>query len=125
MILDIPTVVQVNHTLDDQARQTVLFLWRADRRGYAGGDPESQAVSRALDESAKSGYDYFMFKRRKKDLLNDDSPVAPGYDAWFRREVRAGQREAARGDLIEHEEVVRMLDETLSHHVDKARGKKS
>ncbi len=66
-----------------------------------------------------------MSKRRKKDLLNDDGPVAPGYDAWFRREVRAGQREAARGELIEHEEVVRILDETISRHVDKARRKKS
>lgn len=29
MILDIPTAVQVNHTLDDQTRQTVLLLYGA------------------------------------------------------------------------------------------------
>lgn len=58
---------------------------------------------------------------RKQNSRSADK--APGYDAWFRRQVRAGIREADRGDLIEHDEAVRMFDETLSRHMDKARRK--
>jgi len=35
------------------------------------------------------------------------------YDSWFIQEVENGQRQADRGDLIDHEEVVKWIENRL------------
>jgi predicted transcriptional regulator len=35
------------------------------------------------------------------------------HDEWFRREVEKGQAQAARGELIDHDEVVRRIEKHI------------
>ena len=46
-----------------------------------------------------------------RQIVQDALKHQEDYDRWFREKVREGRAAAERGDLIEHEEVGRMLHE--------------
>ncbi len=66
--------------------------------------PEKEARLREL--AAQTGQDTAQMIEEAVDRLLD-------YDSWFIGEVEKGQAEAARGDLISHEEVGRRIEQLL------------
>lgn len=58
----------------------------------------------------------------RKRSNHECAKKAPGYDAWFARQVRSSLREADRrpNDVIEHDEAVKVLDEAISRGLEKA-----
>jgi predicted transcriptional regulator len=66
--------------------------------------PEKEALIRQL--AARTGQDTAQLIQEAVDRLLD-------HDSWFRDEVAKGQAQAARGELIDHEEVVRRIEKRL------------
>jgi len=66
--------------------------------------PEKEALIREL--AARTGQDTSQLIQEAVDRLLD-------YDSWFRDEVAKGQAQAARGELIDHEEVVQRIESRL------------
>jgi predicted transcriptional regulator len=67
--------------------------------------PELQAKLEHL--AAQQGRDAQSLVREAIERLVD-------YDAWFLREVEKGMAQAARGELLEHEEVGRRLEKLFA-----------
>lgn len=66
--------------------------------------PEKEAKLNQL--AARSGKDTAELLQEAVDRLLD-------YDTWFIQEVEKGLAQAARGELIEHEEVVARIEKRL------------
>ena len=66
--------------------------------------PEKEALLREL--AARTGQNVEQVIQQAVDNLLD-------YDAWFIQEVEKGLAAADRGELIEHEEVMRRLEKRL------------
>lgn len=66
--------------------------------------PEKEALLRQV--AARTGQDTAQVIQEAVDRLLD-------HDAWFIREVEKGQSQAARGDLMEHDEVVARIEKRL------------
>jgi len=66
--------------------------------------PEKEALLRQV--AARTGQDAAQVVQEAVDRLLD-------HDTWFIREVEKGQMQAAKGDLIEHDEVVARLEKRL------------
>jgi predicted transcriptional regulator len=66
--------------------------------------PEKEARVREL--AARTGQETAQVIEEAVDRLLD-------YDSWFIREVEKGQVEAARGNLISHEEVGRRIEKLI------------
>jgi predicted transcriptional regulator len=66
--------------------------------------PEKEALIRQL--AARTGQDTAQLIQEAVDRLLD-------HDSWFRDEVAKGQAQAARGELIDHEGVVRRIEKRL------------
>jgi predicted transcriptional regulator len=72
--------------------------------------PEKEALLRQV--AARTGQDAAQVIQEAVDRLLD-------HDAWFIQEVEKGQSQAAKGDLIEHDEVVARIEKRLrekQHH---------
>jgi predicted transcriptional regulator len=72
--------------------------------------PEKEALLRQV--AARNGQDAAQVIQEAVDRLLD-------HDTWFVQEVEKGQSQAARGDLIEHDEVVARMEKRLKekqHH---------
>lgn len=66
--------------------------------------PEKEALLRQV--AARTGQDAAQVVQEAVDRLLD-------HDTWFIREVEKGQLQAAKGDLIEHDEVVARIERRL------------
>lgn len=66
--------------------------------------PEKEALLRQV--AARTGQDAAQVVQEAVDRLLD-------HDTWFIREIEKGQLQAAKGDLIEHDEVVARLEKRL------------
>ena len=66
--------------------------------------PEKEALLRQV--AARTRQDATQVVQEAVDRLLD-------HDTWFIREVEKGQMQAAKGDLIEHDEVVARLEKRL------------
>ena len=66
--------------------------------------PEKEALLRQV--AARTGQDAAQVIQEAVDRLLDQ-------DAWFIQEVEKGQSQAAKGDLIEHDEVVARIEKRL------------
>jgi predicted transcriptional regulator len=66
--------------------------------------PEKEALLRQV--AARTGQDAAQVVQEAVDRLLD-------HDTWFIREVEKGQMQAAKGDLIEHDEVVARIEGRL------------
>ncbi|HEX3090995.1 MAG TPA: hypothetical protein VHW72_00150 [Candidatus Angelobacter sp.] len=66
--------------------------------------PEKEALLRQV--AARTGQDAAQVVQEAVDRLLD-------HDTWFIREVEKGQMQAAKGDLIEHDEVVARIEKRL------------
>ena len=66
--------------------------------------PEKEALLRQV--AARTGQDAAQVVQEAVDRLLD-------HDSWFTREVEKGQMQAARGDLIEHDEVKARIEKRL------------
>ncbi len=66
--------------------------------------PEKEALLRQV--AARTGQDAAQVVQEAVDRLLD-------HDTWFIREVEKGQMQAAKGDLIEHDEVVARMEKRL------------
>ena len=66
--------------------------------------PEKEALLRQV--AARTGQDAAQVIQEAVDRLLDQ-------DAWFIQEVEKGQSQAAKGDLIEHNEVVARIEKRL------------
>jgi predicted transcriptional regulator len=66
--------------------------------------PEKEALIRQL--AARTGQDTTQLIQEAVDRLLE-------HDAWFNDEVAKGQAQAARGELIDHEEVVARIEKRL------------
>src|SRR6266404_10011003 len=66
--------------------------------------PEKEALLRQV--AARTGQDAAQVVQEAVDRLLD-------HDTWFVREVEKGQLQAAKGDLIEHDEVVARIERRL------------
>jgi predicted transcriptional regulator len=66
--------------------------------------PEKEALLHQL--AARTGKDTTALVREAVDRLLD-------YDQWFIQEVEKGLEQAARGELIDHEEVVKRIESHL------------
>lgn len=67
--------------------------------------PEKEALLRQV--AARTGQDAAQVVQEAVDRLLD-------HDTWFIREVEKGQLHAAKGDLMEHDEVVARLERRLN-----------
>jgi predicted transcriptional regulator len=66
--------------------------------------PEKEALLRQV--AARTGQDAAQVIQEAVDRLLD-------HDKWFVQEVEKGQLQAAKGDLIEHDEVVTRIEKRL------------
>jgi predicted transcriptional regulator len=66
--------------------------------------PEKEALLRQV--AARTGQDAAQVVQEAVDRLLD-------HDTWFIREIEKGQLQAAKGDLIDHDEVVARLEKRL------------
>ncbi len=66
--------------------------------------PEKEALLRQV--AARTGQDAAQVIQEAVDCLLD-------HDSWFIQEVEKGQAQAAKGDLIEHDEVVARIEKRL------------
>jgi predicted transcriptional regulator len=66
--------------------------------------PEKEALLRQV--AARTGQDAAQVIQEAVDRLLD-------HDKWFVQEVEKGQLQAAKGDLIEHDEVVTRIERRL------------
>lgn len=66
--------------------------------------PEKEALLRQV--AARTGQDAAQVVQEAVDRLLD-------HDTWFIREVEKGQMQAAKGDLLEHDEVVARIEKRL------------
>jgi predicted transcriptional regulator len=66
--------------------------------------PEKEALLRQF--AARTGQDTAEVIREAVDRLLE-------HDSWFRQEVEKGQAQAARGELIDHDEVVKRIEKRL------------
>ena len=66
--------------------------------------PEKEALLQQL--ATRTGKNTTDLVREAVDRLLD-------YDAWFTREVEKGLTQAARGELLEHDEVVARIEKRL------------
>lgn len=66
--------------------------------------PEKEALLQQL--AARTGRETTELVKEAVDRLLD-------YDSWFIREVEKGMAQAARGELIDHEEVVKRIEKRL------------
>lgn len=66
--------------------------------------PEKEALLRQV--AARTGQDAAEVIQEAVDRLLD-------HDRWFIQEVEKGQAQAAKGDLIEHDEVVARIEKRL------------
>ena len=66
--------------------------------------PEKEARLRQV--AARNGQDTIQVIQEAVDRLLD-------HDTWFVQEVEKGQSQAAKGDLIEHDEVVARIEKRL------------
>jgi predicted transcriptional regulator len=66
--------------------------------------PEKEALLRQV--AARTGQDTAQVVQEAVDRLLD-------HDTWFIREVEKGQLYAAKGDLMEHDEVVARIERRL------------
>jgi predicted transcriptional regulator len=66
--------------------------------------PEKEALLRQV--AARTGQDAAQVIQEAVDRLLD-------HDKWFAQEVEKGQLQAAKGDLIEHDEVVTRIEKRL------------
>jgi len=66
--------------------------------------PEKEALLRQV--AARTGQDAAQVVQEAVDRLLD-------HDTWFVREVEKGQLQAAKGDLMEHDEVVARIERRL------------
>ncbi len=66
--------------------------------------PEKEALLRQV--AARTGQDAAQVIQEAVDRLLD-------HDSWFIQEVEKGQAQAAKGDLIEHDEVVARVEKRL------------
>jgi len=66
--------------------------------------PEKEARLRQV--AARNGQDTVQVIQEAVDRLLD-------HDTWFVQEVEKGQSQAAKGDLIEHDEVVARIEKRL------------
>jgi len=66
--------------------------------------PEKEALLHQL--AARTGRDTAQLVQEAVDRLLD-------YDSWFIKEVERGLAQAERGELIEHDEVVRRIEKRL------------
>jgi predicted transcriptional regulator len=66
--------------------------------------PEKEALLRQV--AARTGQDAAEVIQEAVDRLLD-------HDSWFIQEVEKGQAQAAKGDLIEHDEVVTRIEKRL------------
>jgi predicted transcriptional regulator len=66
--------------------------------------PEKEALLRQV--AARTGQNAAQVVQEAVDRLLD-------HDTWFIREVEKGQMQAAKGDLIEHDEVVARIEKRL------------
>jgi predicted transcriptional regulator len=66
--------------------------------------PEKEALLRQV--AARTGQDAAQVVQEAVDRLLD-------HDKWFIREVEKGQTQAAKGDLIEHDEVVARIERRM------------
>lgn len=66
--------------------------------------PEKEALLRQV--AARTGQDAVQVIQEAVDRLLD-------HDAWFIKEVEKGQSQAAKGDLIEHDDVVARIEKRL------------
>ena len=66
--------------------------------------PEKEALLRQV--AARTGQDAAQVVQEAVDRLLD-------HDTWFIREVETGQLHAAKGDLMEHDEVVARIERRL------------
>jgi predicted transcriptional regulator len=66
--------------------------------------PEKEALLRQV--AARTGQDAAQVIQEAVDRLLD-------HDTWFVQEVEKGQSQAAKGDLIEHDEVVARIEKRL------------
>ena len=67
-------------------------------------NPEKEALLRQV--AARTGQDAAQVVQEAVDRLLD-------HDTWFIREVEKGQLQAAKGDLIEHDEVVARIERRM------------
>jgi predicted transcriptional regulator len=68
--------------------------------------PEKEALLRQV--AARTGQDTVQVIQEAVDRLLD-------HDAWFIQEVEKGQSQAAKGELIEHDEVVARMEKRLKN----------
>jgi len=66
--------------------------------------PEKEALLHQL--AARTGRDTAQLVQEAVDRLLD-------YDSWFIKQVERGLAQAERGELIEHDEVVRRIEKRL------------
>jgi predicted transcriptional regulator len=66
--------------------------------------PEKEELLRQM--AARTGQDTAQVIQEAVDRLLD-------HDSWFIREVEKGQVQAAKGDLIEHDEVVTRIERRM------------
>jgi len=66
--------------------------------------PEKEALLRQV--AARTGQDAVQVVQEAVDRLLD-------HDTWFVQEVEKGQSQAAKGNLIEHDEVVARIEKRL------------
>jgi predicted transcriptional regulator len=66
--------------------------------------PEKEALLRQV--AARTGQDAAQVVQEAVDRLLS-------HDSWFIQEVEKGQRQAAKGDLIDHDEVVTRIEKRL------------
>jgi predicted transcriptional regulator len=66
--------------------------------------PEKEARLRQV--AARNGQDTIQVIQEAVDRLLD-------HDTWFVQEVEKGQSQAAKGDLVEHDEVVARIEKRL------------
>jgi predicted transcriptional regulator len=66
--------------------------------------PEKEALLREL--AARTGQDTTQVIQEAVDRLLD-------HDAWFIQEVEKGQSQAAKGELIDHDELVARIEKRL------------
>ena len=66
--------------------------------------PEKEALLREV--AARNGQDAAQVIQEAVDRLLD-------HDAWFIQEVEKGLSQAAKGDLVEHDEVVARIEKRL------------
>ncbi|HEX4603722.1 MAG TPA: hypothetical protein VH724_06995 [Candidatus Angelobacter sp.] len=67
-------------------------------------NPEKEALLREL--AARTGQDTAQVIQEAVDRLLD-------HDTWFIQEVEKGQAQAAKGELIDHDEVVSRIEKRL------------